>query len=89
MRGIAEVEINVDAREVVFSSQAIKHYLNCRRGSSHTAQSLINALAGHYPVTHEKRTLGRGTNFTSGQRWCRVIKFTTEAAFREIIDKTP
>jgi len=87
-RGVAEIEINMEAREVVFSVPAVNHYLNCRHGSSHTTQSLITALEAHYTMTREKRTLGRGTAFSSGQRWCRVIAFATDAMFAEIIDKS-
>ena len=86
-RGVTEVEINMDAREVIFSAPAVNHYLNSRKSSSHTAQSLVTALENHYSVTHEKRTLGRGTPFSSGQRCCRVLTFATDKKFVEIIDK--
>lgn len=84
----AWVEISVDTQELVISTAALQHYLNHQRGTAHTAMSLATALGERYNMTRERRTLGTGTRYSGGQRWCRVLTFATLAEFSEIVDLT-
>jgi hypothetical protein len=84
----AAIEINMDSREVLLSVPSMHHFLNHQRSSTHTLASVISTLEARYKVIRDRRCLGRGTPFSGGQKWCRVVQFASEAEFMQIVDTT-